>query len=492
MSVHEGFDCTDEMTLIFEQYSALKGLTAAECSGLFWDAVVFSVGDAAQREAIETRIQQLKADKAIPLVDYIALEDDASYKMGSGGATMNILTMLKSLWNEDLFSKKILLIHTGGQCRRLPQHSAVGKLFARLPCGRMLDIKLAMYLPFCRKMSSGVFLTASDDIETFAVDGPHAIEKSGFTVLAHPSNLSIAKDHGVYILPESIYAACTIASCLRVLQKPSLDEMRAANAIVDGDSAFTDSAYVFGADVMRCLIEYYESNRPLNREICAYGDFLTCLGSGAPKSTDSLQRELQKFPIRAIVLARSNFYHIGTLTEYLDNLCSNVLFKKQISIDQSPNINILSRLSAQGVVFRGRCVIECCDFGDCSELSVGDDVILWGCQLQSGKVVVPDRVVLFTVPIKVPPNHNVGYVTLCFGIHDDMKTGTKLFGRHAVENLWTAKLFELANSRSESFLKTLHNIATPQVRESFFSMEDVLEYKFIQGIIEWERTLDSS
>ena len=82
---------------------------------------------------------------------------------------MHILARLEHLWKDELFTKKILLIHTGGQCRRLPQHSAVGKLFARLPRGRMLDIKLAIYLPFCKKMSSGVFLTASDDIETFSI-----------------------------------------------------------------------------------------------------------------------------------------------------------------------------------------------------------------------------------------------------------------------------------------------------------------------------------
>lgn len=89
--------------------------------------------------------------------------------VGSGGATMHILSELKTQWRDALFKKRILLIHTGGQCRRLPQHSAVGKLFARLPRGRMLDLKLAMYLPFCKRMSSGVFLTSSDDIETFAI-----------------------------------------------------------------------------------------------------------------------------------------------------------------------------------------------------------------------------------------------------------------------------------------------------------------------------------
>ena len=316
------------------------------------------------------------------------------------------------------------------------------------------------------------------------------INDAGFTVLAHPSTLSIAKDHGVYILPKASYATCSNASCLRVLQKPSLDEMRAADAIVNDDSAFTDSAYVFGEDVIKGLIEYFESNRPLNKEICAYGDFLTCLGSEAPPCGENFGKKMQDFTITAVVLPRSNFYHIGTLTEYLDNLCSNTLFKKQLSIGPGTNIKIQSRFP-RAVEFEGRCVIECCDFSNCESLIVGRDVILWGCQSESENILVPESVVMFTVSIKTPGDDELGYVTLCFGIEDNMKTGTKLFNKHEVGNLWQAKLFERAGSRSESFLKTLQNIPTPQVDKSFFSMEDVLQHKFIEDIMVFEGNMTS-
>lgn len=44
--------------------------------------------------------------------------------------------------------------------------------------GTMLDLKLAMYLPFCRKMTSGVFLTASDDIEIYAIGASALIDNT--------------------------------------------------------------------------------------------------------------------------------------------------------------------------------------------------------------------------------------------------------------------------------------------------------------------------
>ena len=81
----------------------------------------------------------------------------------------------------------------------------------------MLDLKLALYLPFLRVMEPGVFIAASDTIE---VD---FLRKSGYsnnhpqtyclsqtmeggqgetiTALAHPSSLFIGSTHGVYVMP---------------------------------------------------------------------------------------------------------------------------------------------------------------------------------------------------------------------------------------------------------------------------------------------------
>lgn len=35
---------------------------------------------------------------------------------------------------------------------------------------QMLDLKLALYLPYCGLMKSGVFVTCADDIETYHLD----------------------------------------------------------------------------------------------------------------------------------------------------------------------------------------------------------------------------------------------------------------------------------------------------------------------------------
>ncbi|OQR68782.1 fucose-1-phosphate guanylyltransferase-like [Tropilaelaps mercedesae] len=517
-------DCSKEMAHLLSEYNRLRGQSAKDCSESFWDAVVFSVCDASQREAFHEQIARLKQYGAIPLVDYVAIEDVPHYKMGSGGATMRILSELCSIWGQDkLLSRKVLLIHTGGQSRRLPQHSVLGKLFARLPLllgnkrpirasnshrerrdfgpacseGTMLDLKLAMYLPFCRKMTSGVFLTASDDIETYTIDGDFKICSSGFTALAHPSPLVIACRHGVYVLPELDYPCCTNTSCLRVLQKPSLDEMHRQQAIVADSFAYTDSAFAFGTDVVKALISYYERNQPLNEEICAYGDFLTCLGKEAPKASKPLQQLLQEFELSIIVLPRSTFYHIGTLTEYLDHLCSDLLFKKQLGLGAGASMEIHSSLPASGPESGGRYVLEFCDFSKVGRLIFGANCILYGCQVHAEEVRVPDNVVMFTVAVSHlndASNSAPCYVTLCFGIDDDLKSGTKLFNRTGVGScLWDAKLFRLATTRSDSFIATLQDIRQPMVSEpGRYSMDDVLKQKCINEMLDFQAALATS
>ena len=69
-----------------------------------------------------------------------------------------------------------MIIHAGGYSKRLPSHSCSGKIFSPLPvsptrggCYQMLDLQLAMYLPFLKMMEPGVFIVCADDIEVLVL-----------------------------------------------------------------------------------------------------------------------------------------------------------------------------------------------------------------------------------------------------------------------------------------------------------------------------------
>lgn len=54
----------------------------------------------------------------------------------------------------------------------------ITELIVGMSIPQMLDLKLAMYLPFCQLLQPGVFVTCADDIETYC----HDAEKLGWLI----------------------------------------------------------------------------------------------------------------------------------------------------------------------------------------------------------------------------------------------------------------------------------------------------------------------
>lgn len=154
----------------------------------------------------------------------------------------------------------------------------------------MLDIKLAIYLPFLPYIRDGIFLTASDDIELFHIDPSALLEghPEGFVALGHPSNLYIGSTHGVYVCDLKGTSSPTFLTCSRVLQKPSIEEMKKVSAVrEDSDGkefVISDSAYWFDLGSVDKLHHFHEMHGLPAVEVDAYGDFLQPLGTAATES----------------------------------------------------------------------------------------------------------------------------------------------------------------------------------------------------------------
>ena len=289
---------------------------------------------------------------------------------------MFVISELEKKYGWDkLNSWRILLLNAGGQSQRMPSASVLGKIFGALPVGdpmyQMLDIKLASYLPFVKRMAPGIFHGPSDTIEVYdlgkVTEGAPSwdFKQAGFTALAHPSTLKIGTGHGVYVLEGNGVTKHSVEQrvCLEVLQKPSVETMRVKNAVVsdsnredtDKDFVYTDSAFFFDYDVAKKLMEFYRKEMPLNCEIDAYGDFLQALG---PKATAAYTKDtknvgtvennlvamrekiyhlLKGTPLTVVALNESEFHHFGTIAECLDHFCSGdhlgktMNFKKWVS-----------------------------------------------------------------------------------------------------------------------------------------------------------------
>ncbi len=106
---------------------------------------------------------------------------------------------------------------------------------------------------------AGMFVCASDALEYLGSLNGVTITHDGVTVLAHPSPLTVGRNHGVYALEQQQHHSSNnsafFASVSRVLQKPDEATMRIVGAVhtdADGDEfVYTDSAYYMTMSVVR-------------------------------------------------------------------------------------------------------------------------------------------------------------------------------------------------------------------------------------------------
>jgi len=556
----------------YKKFSDIRGKTKDEIKFRFWDVVVLTASDSDQKLAYELQIAGKVHRREIPQgVDYLVFADPPGPKIGCGGATMRAVSQLTDIYAERLDSLYILLINAGGQSQRLASASALGKIFTALPMGcppwQVLELKLAAYLPLLARMSPGYLHVASDTIEVFDLgdDGEFAdwnFSRPGLTALAHPSSLSIGSTHGVFVFRDKVNQSkvTQFQTCVEVLQKPTVDTMRNKGAIFTEINSFeeivyTDSLYYFDHSFARCLLDFYQSEAPLKCEIDGYGDYMQPLGENATPDFASdtrnvssvneylvptrlkLYHHLKGSQFNVVVMNASQFFHLGTMREYMHNFCDdeNLMkytgFQPQTFCDLDSD-NFVSRGCTIHSVFKagatiGRStVVEYCRF-DCPAV-IGDNCIIshCSCTSASSSVTISSNLFLHTVPVKQLNTPNTPkYVTLAFHIDDNVKakaarvpadTGTalqlKFLGKPLSEavvgsvpetrlfatdsfgevncSLWYARLFAPKSSMDAALAATLSLVNGEKIdfgleeSSEFLSASEAMQKKDIHSMLD--------
>ena len=103
---------------------------------IHWDYVILTASNEDQAKAFEEQIDfRLKQGLLPKQTTYAVLPDPDGKRVGSGGATFNVMKYIREQSGiADCFKdKRILVIHSGGDSKRVPQYSACGKLFSPVP-----------------------------------------------------------------------------------------------------------------------------------------------------------------------------------------------------------------------------------------------------------------------------------------------------------------------------------------------------------------------
>ena len=153
-----------------------------------FDLTVITAANAAQAKGYRAQLRGRKG--------FIVVPDPGDRRVGSLGATVNVLRKLPTL-ARSADGGRVLICHSGGDARRTPAYAAMGKAFVPMPDGRpMLDhiIEAMDQLP----QESGVLVCCGDVIPR--IDSTKvSFAAEGVTGVAYPDGPWQAQRHGVYV-----------------------------------------------------------------------------------------------------------------------------------------------------------------------------------------------------------------------------------------------------------------------------------------------------
>jgi galactokinase/mevalonate kinase-like predicted kinase len=266
---------------------------------------------------------------------WFVCSDPPDRRLGSGGGTAHLL---QSAWSATggeasfkdwLRKSKKLIIHGGGQSRRLPAYAAMGKPFIPIPVMRwsygqrlnqsLFDLQSDTYNAILhRSPSNTVAMVTNGDVLIGCHEEPPLLPEADVIILGMKVPPEIARHFGVLLVsrerPDTL---------VRFLQKPSADEIRRASqdysAMVDtGVWLLSEKAAL--ALMKRCgwdaKTESFVQSAPLSYEL--YSQFGLALGEN-PVLEDATTAELK---CTAIELRNADFYHFGTSRQMIESVCA--------------------------------------------------------------------------------------------------------------------------------------------------------------------------
>ena len=218
-----------------------------------WDYIILTASNEAQANAYRQQIAIRRAKNLLPeRTHYAVLPDPDGLRVGSGGATLNVLRYVCT--QEGTFAgKRILCIHSGGDSKRVPQYSACGKLFSpvprELPNGRrstLFDEFIIGMSGVPSRIRDGMLVLSGDVLLLFnplQIDAP----ASGAAAISFKEDVETGKNHGVFQMDEQ-------GNVGEFLHKQTVETLTRRGAVnAQGKVDIDTGAVLFSADLLADL-----------------------------------------------------------------------------------------------------------------------------------------------------------------------------------------------------------------------------------------------
>ena len=489
-----------------------------------WNWLVLTASNKEQAATYRQEIEYRLNKNLIPKeTKYLVLEDPEGKRVGSGGATLNVLKEIKENSTEEEFlNAKILVIHSGGDSKRVPQYSACGKLFApvqrEFPDGRnstLFDEFIVAFSAVPSRMSPGMIVVSGDVLLVFNPTQMdlHYVDSAAISIKAP---VETGCNHGVFLTDNNNHVK-------RFLHKQSIEKLKEIGAVNEKNNVDIDTGAIYlSTEILKELYKLISTNNVIDMKkynlfvsdisrISFYGDFLFPLANNstyedylkeAPEGTmnDDLLKcrnliwdSLNSFSMKVIKLSPAEFIHFGT-TKELFNLMTQKISKykclgwnkKVVSNVSDIKYVVNHSYIDEKAIISPNVYIENSYIGE--NVNVGDNVILSNVLLNN--ISIPDDVCLNTLISKENK-----YITRIYSIYDNPKIEKSsstpflncylesMMEKYCISendiwsgkdrSLWNAKLYTIEDNNEKSIESAL---MLYKIVNCLVSKDEALEY----------------
>lgn len=419
-----------------------------------WDYVVLTASNEEQAESYRLQIKHRLERNLLPAsTQYAVLPDPFGKRVGSGGATFNVLKYIAEQCGEEegnpFSGKRVLVIHSGGDSKRVPQYSAVGKLFSPMPRelpdvrpSTLFDEVIIAMSGVPSRISEGMLVLSGDVLLLF---NPLQIDAQfhGAAAISIKEPVETGKNHGVFLNDGK-------GNVKNFLHKQSEESLRKIGAVNEHGTVDLDTgAILMNAELLEALYGLISTNgRPdeakfgefVNERarISFYGDFLYPLASDStleqyylekPEGEDTpelracrtkIWEAISKFSLKLICLSPARFIHFGTTRELLHLMTDEVAdyefleWKGQVvsTVRDSQEYAAYSSYVGRRASIGENVYLENCYVLE--ESKVGSGTILSNLKIRN--LEIPANVVLHGLPMQ-----NGKHVVRIYGVQDNPK-----------------------------------------------------------------------
>ncbi|XP_004494840.1 bifunctional fucokinase/GDP-fucose pyrophosphorylase [Cicer arietinum] len=459
-----------------------------------WDAIILTAASPEQAHLYNSQLNRAKRmGRIAPSTLTLAVPDPLGHRIGSGAATLNALHTLSLHYGSNstsvLAKKHVLLLHAGGDSKRVPWANPMGKVFLPLPflasdepdgpVPLLFDHILA--IASCARQAfqdQGGMLTMTGDVLPCFDASVMTLPEDTSCIITVPITLDVASNHGVIVAAEThVHSTQNYALSLvdNLLQKPSIDELVQSKAVLVDGRTLLDTGIIavrgkawLDLVTLACSSQEMISDLLRNRnEMSLYEDLVAAWVPAKHEWLrkrplgDELVNRLGKQRMFSYCAYDLLFLHFGTSNEVLDHLSgvgSELVGRRHLcsipattASDITASAIILSSKIAPGVSIGEDSLIY--DSSISSGIHVGSLCIVVGvnislddyiCDENSMKFMLPDRHCLWEVPLVGRSERVLVYC----GLHDNPKSSLSEDGTFCGKP-WKKVLLDLGIQESD-------------------------------------------